>query len=507
MELPSEIPLRKAGYARLIEEFNLHVLPNHVESFVAARGSSKSIIRNNRRIEIYRAQYWPGDSPFDHTVFAFKYEGINLAILSRLFERMPRDEIEAFIRDQPLSKFARKAWYLYEFLTGVKLAIPDLDRGNYVPLLDENEHITSVGLRSPRHKIIDNSLGPASFCPNVRRTPLIRQFLERDFRAEAEAVASHYPEDILRRAVSYLYTKETKSSFEIERDDAPQDRTTRFISLLKEANRRLFTDKNGLISIRNSLVDERFAERDYRSIQTYVGQSVRLGREIVHFVPPKPDDLSDLMQGWMHAFERMSSSNINAVVAAGVASFGFVFIHPFLDGNGRIHRFLIHNILAVQGMTPAGFIFPVSATLLRNRRKYDETLEIVSVPLLRILHYDLDTEGQMSVDGETAVHYRYIDYTPLLERLFEFVSETIEKELSDEFEFLLSYDRAVGEITRFLDIPDRQLDLFIRLVLQNSGRLSDSKRKSHFTFLTNDEIEEMEKVVRTYFGTSSGGSI
>jgi len=47
---------------------------------------------------------------------------------------------------------------------------------------------------------------------------------------------------------------------------------------------------------------------------------------------------------------------------------GFVLIHPFEDGNGRIHRFLIHHVLARRGFTPQGLLFPVSAVMLHDRR-------------------------------------------------------------------------------------------------------------------------------------------
>jgi len=38
--------------------------------------------------------------------------------------------------------------------------------------------------------------------------------------------------------------------------------------------------------------------------------------------------------------------------------------------------------------------------------------------------------------------------------------------------------------------------VFIRFCLQNNGRLSAAKRKSHFPSLTDDEILEMEKIVQ-----------
>jgi hypothetical protein len=184
---------------------------------------------------------------------------------------------------------------------------------------------------------------------------------------------------------------------------------------------------------------------------------------------------------------------------AGVLSFGFVFIHPFLDGNGRIHRFLIHNLLAVHGITPEASIFPVSATMLRKRSSYDETLESFSAPLMRLIDFDLDADGKLSVSGETAAHYRFVDYTHIVERVFDFVNETIEKEMPEEFQFLAAYDATVREIEEVVNLPDRDLDLFVRIALQNKGKLSGSRRVSHFARLTDGEIALMEEAVSRNF--------
>jgi len=62
-------------------------------------------------------------------------------------------------------------------------------------------------------------------------------------------------------------------------------------------------------------------------------------REHVHFVCPKTEDLADLMNGWMRMMENLRHAKVDPVCAAAAASFGFMFIHPFEDGNGRIHRF------------------------------------------------------------------------------------------------------------------------------------------------------------------------
>jgi Fic family protein len=178
-----------------------------------------------------------------------------------------------------------------------------------------------------------------------------------------------------------------------------------------------------------------------------------------------------------------------------VISYGFVFIHPFEDGNGRIHRFLIHNILSLRGAVPAGLMFPVSAAMLKNRQLYDDSLEAFSKPMLKLVTYEIDDNGQMSVSGDTAGIYRYIDMTSQAEALFDFVKLTIEHELTEELEFLSSYDETKKAIQEIVDMPDRQIDLFIRLCLQENGRLSARKRESHFSSLTDEEIALMEEAV------------
>ena len=61
-------------------------------------------------------------------------------------------------------------------------------------------------------------------------------------------------------ALSYLYTKETKSSFEIERIKPNSTRTERFIALLQVAEKEDFCDKIRLLDLQNRIVDSRFRD-------------------------------------------------------------------------------------------------------------------------------------------------------------------------------------------------------------------------------------------------------
>jgi Fic family protein len=196
----------------------------------------------------------------------------------------------------------------------------------------------------------------------------------------------------------------------------------------------------------------------------------------------------------------MAEDDVHAVVHAAAVAYGFVFLHPFEDGNGRIHRFLIHNILARRGFTPPGLMFPVSAAMLKNSADYDASLEAFSRLLMPLVEYSLDDEGRMTVHNDTALWYRFIDMTPQAEALFAFIEKTIDTELANELAFLANYDRTKAALQAIVDMPDRQIDLFIRFCIQNHGRLSATKRASHFSFLKDEEIALMEKAVRDAYG-------
>ena len=303
--------------------------------------------------------------------------------------------------------------------------------------------------------------------------------------------------------IGYLYAKETKSSFEIEHIRPGSTRTERFVALLQTAEEEDFCRKEQLIEVQNRIVDARFRDSDYRSSQSYVGETVAWQKERIHFACPKPEDLADLMGGLTAAHERMNTGGVSAVIQAAAIGYGFVFLHPFEDGNGRIHRFLIHNILARRGFTPDGVMFPISAVMLKNPADYDASLEAFSRQLMPLVEYSLDEDGRMSVHNDTAIWYRYIDLTAQAEALFRFIDQTIDTELARELRFLASYDKTKKAIQEIVDMPDRQIDLFIRFCLQNNGRLSAKKRASHFDLLSDKEIASLEQAVQSAYGSEA----
>lgn len=494
--------LKPAGYEALVIRFDLDVISNWHQSFVATGNSHRIETTAGITEEVYPARYWPGDTLGDHLEFAVKYDGTNLAILASVFAAASQDEFQVYVESKPRGKYARRLWFLYEFLTGSLLPLDDLKQGGYIDLLESEQYVTTSSQnRVKRQKVNNNLLGTPNFCPIVRRTETLQLFEQADLTERCRKVVSGYSPELLKRAMSYLYTKETKSSFEIEHIKPNSTRTERFVTLLQLAEKEDFCEKLQLINLQNRIVDPRFKDSDYRTSQNYVGETVSWQKERIHFVSPKPEDLSDLMEGLITGHMLMDKGCVSAVIHAAVVAYGFVFLHPFEDGNGRIHRFLIHNILARRGFTPEGIMFPVSAAILKDLTAYDASLEAFSQPLIRLVEYSLDEEGRMTVLNDTARWYKYIDMTLQAEALFRFIEQTIDTELAEELAFLVNYDQAKKAIQEIVDMPDRQIDLFIRFCLQNNTRLSVRKRASHFKFLSDEEVTRMGQALLAIYGS------
>ena len=488
---------RPAGYAYLLDKFELTGMPHWHTSFVSSSGTHRSKVQDGATHDIYPTRYWPGEQVGNYLEFALKYDGVNLGLLAQIFEHVSQEELTAYIKSKPTGKYARRIWFFYEFLTGRRLPLDDISSGNYVDALDSGEYYTvQKGNNSRRHRIVNNLLGTQSFCPVIRRTEKLSQLDSTDLRKRCEEIITAYPPELLRRALSYLYSKETKSSFEIERIKPSASRIEKIIASLTLAEKEDFCEKERLIELQNRIVDPRFKDNDYRVSQNYVGQTVAYQKEMIHFVGPKPDDLPDLMAGLIESHKRMKEGNVSPVIHAAAIAYGFVFLHPFEDGNGRIHRFLIHNILSLQGVVPRGLMFPVSAAMLKNPADYDASLEAFSKPLLSLIDYQLDEMGRLTVENDTACWYQYMDMTAQAEALSEFVIRIIEEELVEELSFLANYDKTKKAIQEIIDMPDRLIDLFIQLCLQNNGSLSAKKRASLFDFLTDEELTVMERVVK-----------
>lgn len=443
----------------------------------------------------------PGMTIVEHLTFSLRYDGVNPAVLAAIFAAIDgasfEQELQAELTETPNGQYLRRLWFLYEWLTERCVEVPLQGKGvKYIRLLDDR-YVTGPERHSPRHRVINNLLGVREFCPMVRKTDLLQAADPQRLHRMLTQLVAEYDQAVLLRAIAYLYTKETLSSFAIESERPSKTREQRFVRLLRGVHDSDPWSEKALAVLQSQIVDERFAETEYRAVQNFVGQSIGLAHQYVHYVPPKPEDVSSLMSGLTETARTLLQSDTDAVVTAACLSFGFVFIHPFTDGNGRLHRLLIHSVLAQRGITPRDVVAPVSAVMLADRRGYDAVLEGVSKAIGALVDYELSEGGDLEVLGDTVPHYRYLDYTTAAEAMYVWLERAIKDDLVNELDFLVGIERTREAMSAIVDMPNKDADLFIKCCLQNAGKLSATKREHKtFVLLREEEIERLERAVR-----------
>lgn len=485
------------GYQWIIDNLDLRVPGSTTISTIGEPGESYRKDHPFQNIRVFRKEYAVPDTPMAHLSFALKHEETDLFLIQCIFDKIGEDVISDFVMMNPGGLYERKIGFLYDFLTGRTLPDPKIHNGNYAGLIDGNLYFTGEIRKNKKWRIDDNLLGDRTFCPVVRKTPLISEYLAKNLGERARELLKSYSPELVHRASQYLFRKETKSSFLIERETASMSRIERFSNALEKSSSYPCESLRDFVRIQNLVVDPSYRESGYRSAQNYVGES-RVGGEVVHYIAPDPQDVESLMSGLVHSMNRMQSA-VPPVVEAAVVSFGFVFIHPFSDGNGRLHRFLIHKILSERGLTPDSAIFPVSSNILAHPVEYDHCLETFSKKVMALTDYSIDRDGIISRENRFPGLYRYFDATPMVEYLYKTIERVIEEDLKEELSFLVRYDGAKKEIQNRFELPDRLADLFIRLSLENNGVVSKNKQKSLFGNLPEEEMEGLREIYGNHF--------
>lgn len=484
---PPAIP---AGYAWLIDRYQLELpLPPQL---VAVAGGHRP--REAEGWLILPERYRPAESLGAQLTFALKREGVDLAVLDSLFATVPSEQVAEAVRAAPTSGYMRRTWFLHEWLTGRQLDLSDAGKVKAVEVVDPERQVALPrGEISRRHRVRNNLPGTPGFCPMVRRTRAIRAAQTARLGEQARRVIGRTPADVLARAATFLLLADSRASHRIEGETPSPERALRWAQTIARAGTtQLSADE--LISLQRRVIgDSRFVNIGLRTEGGFVGEHDRLtGAPIPDHISARATDLESLIGGMVAYDQRAIAGKLDPVVAAAVAAFGFAYVHPFEDGNGRIHRWMIHHTLAAAGFTPGDMIFPVSAVMLREIGTYRAVLESYSQWLLPLIRWQATERGNVDVLNDTARFYRFFDATRHAEFLYECVETTVRRDLPYEVRYLEAYDRFAEGIAAIVDMPARTIDQLHRFLRQNEGRLSQRARSREFAALTDREVARIE---------------
>lgn len=485
------------GYGAVIEGYALAMPLPHGLALI----SSKKRQYVTEQWQVFTSRHEPEDSLYKHLVFALKYEGINLLFFKKLFEKLSEETITALVQIEPQGQYSRKIWFLYEWLFQKKLSIPDLSAGNFVSLVDEDlQFALSIAVNSSRHRIKNNLPGTVGFCPLVFKTDKLKNYIAANLSNKKNSYLNTIHKDVLQRASAFLLLKDSKASFTIEGEKPTNNRAVRWGKAIGQAGSKSL-DKEELVRLQHIVIENsRFLKMGFRVEGGFVGEHDRTtGEPLPEHISAKAQDVELLIEGLLATYKKLKETDFNAVLAATIIAFGFVFIHPYEDGNGRIHRYLLHHILAKMQFAQQGIIFPVSASILNHIDDYREVLESYSHPLLDCMEWEVTKSNNVKVLNDTIDFYRYFDATQQAEFLYDCVNDTIVNVIPYEVDYLQKYDKMKAYLDDIFQMPDTTVAMLIRFLEQNNGKFSKRALEKEFAVLTNEEAKEIEERYQNCF--------
>ena len=486
------------GFTWLIKNFNLSVPLRELSCISQKRLASQRVV-TDAWIQ-FDALFKIEKNPYSHLEFAIKHETLDLLVLKIILECFPINALIENIKKNPKRILNKKIWFYYEFLLNKKLPIEDLPTGKYDNLLDSKRYITrNHPTKSQRHKINNNLLGTAKLCPIIQRTKTIEMYLDSDLTDKISTIFTGISNSLMRRAASFLLLADSKASFEIEGEMPTRNRIESWGKIINEAGKIPLSsiEIERLHSI--LMEDARFVKIGLRENEVFLGDRDRDNIPIPEFIGAKSNDLKNLIESWIELHYMLTEDKMDPVLHATIIAFSFVYIHPLEDGNGRIHRYLLHHILAERGFYPKGMIFPISSVILDEIELYREILVSHTLPLMPMIEWEATQKGNVKILNNTTDLYRFFNITKGCEFIYSLVEQTINETLPNELNYLSSFDKACYEINEIVAMPDNMIKTLITFILQNEGKLSKKKKEKYYEKLTIDETLKIENVICNIF--------
>lgn len=484
----------RAGYSWLINALDLRCVPLDHECVIGSR-QALSQSAGGVKVEVFAKGYAREHRAIDQMLFALSYEGVNLGVLERAFQ-IPavRDELAASITEKPASGYLRRLWYICENIAGHQLPLPDAAQNiPYEHLLPPERYFTGPEEMSRRHRVRMNLLGTPKLSALISRqgwtddSLLNEQIVERMHDQMVDFSVAE-----IARAAQYLLTTETRSSYEIEHERPAPDRILRFVKVLEQAGQRPL-DEEFLFEIHRIALGTGRPDPSigaYRYLQNWLGRG-----DLIHLLPPAPEAVPEMMDEWFVMRERVMRTDAPALVKLNAIAHSFIYIHPFMDGNGRLSRFIMQDILANEGLKLQGIILPISAGLLVNLESYIGTLDALSRRLLSATQYHrMDLASEPELDEAHAHLFAHLDFTDLQGEVNKSAARVLDGLMRDEVNHLIRRDRFKEQMNRELDLSNRDLELLIAVMYENRGRVSKRKRTSVFQHLTDEDIALVESI-------------
>lgn len=495
------------GFAALEQDFQLgSVQP--LWSTTRIGGSPGVVIKDGFRVETKTTAYRPDNTIRGHFEFGLKYDDLNLEWLYRLFLQTGGSWIEDWIVESPRSVYARKAGFLYEWMTG-ELLKHTSGLAAYVNVLDPGKYLTATApTKNTRWKLLDNMPGTPDYCPMVRLTSEVLHEVQFDVVKALSELDEKFGADLLMRSAAWLTFNESRATFTMEKEsDRPSD-IKRFAVAMAEHCGRIDEPLSdvSLKILQKAVLGARALRTGIRKSPVFVGTGAHFDVTVVRYIAPGFESVGRLLSGLRDFEERTRPPELDqrkSLIRAAAIAYGFVYIHPLSDGNGRVHRLLINDVLLRDGLVPGGVILPVSSTIVKSstlRGEYDKVLDSISARQVKryVTDYSFGPEyvcedGVVSnfvfkAEKDAAPMWRFPDLTQHTLFMAKIVRKTVLENMTDEAEILARHDEARLRLKQAFEMPDNDADRIIRSLRQNGGKVTNTLSEEYVAIFDDPEV-------------------
>jgi Fic family protein len=236
-------------------------------------------------------------------------------------------------------------------------------------------------------------------------------------------------------------------------------------------------------------------------------EDVAVGRHL----PPSSERIADFMTHYERRFARVSTTGVTGILAIATAHHRFNFIHPFLDGNGRVSRLMSHA-MALRAGIGGGGLWSLSRGFARglvDRGEYRRMMDHADSPR----QGDRDGRGNLSEaalkDFTEWVLKVMLDQLEFTQTVFQIdaLQDRLRRLLSDlgfgapavdlTLTILRYGEVGRGDVPKILKLPERTART-ITAKLQASGILKSSTPKGPLRI--GFPIEHRERLFPRLFG-------
>ena len=223
----------------------------------------------------------------------------------------------------------------------------------------------------------------------ILNSPLIPKW-EVTLRREAIIHSAHSSTSIEGNRLSLDQVSDLAFGQEVMATRKDKQEVLNYLKVLENLDKLTEGDKiteKGILNIHRMLTAETLENSSdcgaYRNRYVVVGN--RLTGEII-FRPPANEEVPGLVRELVEWLNSDEAKELDPIIAAGVAHYEFVRIHPFVDGNGRTARVLATLILYLRGFDTKQF-FCIDDYYDFDRPAYYRALQSVNQKTLDVTNW------------------------------------------------------------------------------------------------------------------------